>query len=96
MRRSPRQSDEPSADIRPGVALRPEPATPIDEHSVAVDPQHAPLDVVGVADDEVVAWADVAHSLKGTGPTRAVMLGSIRGPTNPFQPALLEEQHVPW
>jgi hypothetical protein len=43
------------------VALRPEPATPIDEHSVAVDPQHASRDVVSVSDGETITRADVAH-----------------------------------
>jgi hypothetical protein len=52
------------------MALRPEPAAPIDEHAVTVDPQHAPLDVVGIANGEAIAWADMAHLLQGTDVSR--------------------------
>jgi hypothetical protein len=55
------------------VALRPETATPINQHSVAVNAQHAALDLLSAADSEVIARTDMAHLLKGTGLSRAVL-----------------------
>jgi hypothetical protein len=48
------------------VAHRPEPSTPIDQQAVAVNAQHAALDLVGAADHQAVTRADAAHPLKAT------------------------------
>ena len=44
------------------MAHRAEPAAPVDQQAVSVDPQHATLDLVSTADRQAVSGADVAHS----------------------------------
>jgi hypothetical protein len=59
----PRHPLEPHPDLRPAAPHRPEPSAPIDQQAVAVDAQHAALDLVGTADRHAVAGADAAHGL---------------------------------
>ena len=67
-----RQPHEAGADLRPIVPLRPKPAAPIDQDTVPIHAEYAALDLVGAANDEPIAWADVAHLPKDTGLSTAV------------------------
>jgi hypothetical protein len=65
-RPSPRQPEEPGADLRPGMPLGPEPSAPIHRQAAAVHPQNTPLDLFSAADGDVIAWPDVTHGWKAT------------------------------
>jgi hypothetical protein len=56
------------------VPHRPEPSAPIDQQAVAVDAQHAALDLVGAADRQAVAGADVGH---GVGPPAGASIQTL-------------------